>query len=485
MAEYGYSTQYTGTRQPVLPPGYMEAATAPGRNLAAGIAQLGAGIGQAIQRYQTNKAENEAATQTFETLSGMAQQALSSDPQYIAVQQYYETGQLPPGVTEADINRFTQKVQADRSMLNRMVGLGEKFGDMSVAKKKAAIGDMAMVLQQYQQRGEQETNRALREAQLAQAQIAIGQARAEEAGQKQLPEALRAVYGLQPGQAPSVPFRSVTSEVLSRYGNLTPAQQAQIAGIAEQRLATPPAGLVPMEATVRTPAGGTVTYGKPVDMTVTSKPIPGTTKVQAFLGEKPIGSPVESNRVGEVVNAYLALPDSLQKAADNLEKDFRNEKAMQNFSLASGFQNQIDRFVQDVGTDKYTAADDIALVFSFMKTLDPASTVREGEFAMASTAGGVPERIWNLYNKVKAGQFLTDEQRKDFSITAKKNLDGLTKEAKRVASGYMRSAKNRGIPEFLVVPEDTFGAATTEQAGGQPAEERKTTGGVNYTVKRN
>jgi len=485
MATYGYSTPYTGMRQPVLPPGYMEAATAPGRNLAAGIAQLGAGIGQAIQRYRDNKAQNEAAIQTGETLFGMAQQALASDPSYQALQNYYETGQLPPGVSEADLNRFTQKVQADRSMLNRMVAIGDKFGDMSLAKKKAAIGDVAMLLNQYQQRGEQETTRALREAQLAQAQIAVGQARAEELGQKQLSDALRAAYGVQAGQAPTVPFRSVTSELLSRYGNLTPAQQAQVAGIAEQRAATPPAGLVPMEATVRTPAGGTVTYGKPVDTTVTSQPIPGTTKVQALMGGKPIGSPVESNRVGDVVNAYSALPESLQKTSDNLAKDFRNEKAMQNFSVASGFQNQIDRFIQDVGTDKYTAADDIALIFSFMKTLDPGSTVREGEFATASNAGGIPERVWNLYNKVKAGQFLTDEQRKDFSRTAKKNLDGLTKEAKRVASGYMRSAKDRGIPEFLVVPEGTFGVESPQQAGGQPAEERKTTGGVNYTVKRN
>jgi len=189
MATYGYSTPYTGTRQPALPPGYMEAATAPGRNLAAGIAQLGAGIGQAIQRYQTSKAENEAATQTFETLSGMAQQALASDPSYQALQNYYETGQLPQGVTEADLQRFSKKAEADRSMLNRMVGLGEKFGDMSVAKKKAAIGDMAMVLQQYQQRGEAEMKREVN-------QLALDKARREAATTRNIDELTRRAMGL-------------------------------------------------------------------------------------------------------------------------------------------------------------------------------------------------------------------------------------------------------------------------------------------------
>lgn len=159
MATYGYSTPYMGQRQPTLPPGYMEAATAPGRNIAAGIQQFAAGLGQAIEKYRANKAETEAATQTYETLVGMTNQALASDPQYQALQQYYETGQLPAGVTEADLGRFANKVQADRTMLNKMMGIGDKFGDMSLAKKKAAIGDMAMVLGQYQQRTEGDLKR--------------------------------------------------------------------------------------------------------------------------------------------------------------------------------------------------------------------------------------------------------------------------------------------------------------------------------------
>lgn len=173
MATYGYSTPYMGQRQPTLPPGYMEAATAPGRNIAAGIQQFAAGLGQTIQRYQANKAETEAATQTFETLSGMAQQALATDPQYQALQQYYETGQLPAGVTENDLKRFENKVQADRSMLNKMAGIGEKFGDMSLAKKKAAIGDMAMVLGQYQNRATEDLKRRQLELSVSEAERAL------------------------------------------------------------------------------------------------------------------------------------------------------------------------------------------------------------------------------------------------------------------------------------------------------------------------
>ncbi len=173
MATYGYSTPYTGQRQPTLPPGYMEAATAPGRNIAAGIQQFAAGLGQTIQRYQTNKAETEAAAQTYETLVGLTNQALATDPQYQALQQYYETGQLPAGVNENDLKRFENKVQADRSMLNKMAGIGEKFGDMSLAKKKAAIGDMAMVLGQYQNRATDDLKRRQLELSVSEAERAL------------------------------------------------------------------------------------------------------------------------------------------------------------------------------------------------------------------------------------------------------------------------------------------------------------------------
>jgi hypothetical protein len=150
MAQYGYSTQYTGQQVQTLPPGYLEAATAPGRNLAMGIAAMGQGLGKAIEQYRTKKAETEAADQSRETLVGLYQQQLASDPKYLAIQQYTETGQLPQGVTEQDIPRYTQQVQADREMLNKFSNvLGEKFVDMSLAKKKAALGDAVMVLNQY------------------------------------------------------------------------------------------------------------------------------------------------------------------------------------------------------------------------------------------------------------------------------------------------------------------------------------------------
>ena len=53
-----------------------------------------------------------------------------------------------------------------------------------------------------------------------------------------------------------------------------------------------------------------------------------------------------------------------------------------------------------------------------MKTLDPPSTVREGEAATVENARGIPDGLRNMYNKVVAGTKLGDDQRKTFTETA-------------------------------------------------------------------
>jgi hypothetical protein len=94
-----------------------------------------------------------------------------------------------------------------------------------------------------------------------------------------------------------------------------------------------------------------------------------------------------------------------------VEKDLRGEVASTNkeYSVIRDSTAKIEAIAQNP-----SPASDMALVFSFMKILDPASVVRETEYANAQNAAGVPERIQNLWNKVLDGEFLTPNQRQDF-----------------------------------------------------------------------
>jgi hypothetical protein len=343
-------------------------------------------------------------------------------------------------------------VQADREMLNKFSGvLGEKFVDMSLAKKKAALGDAVMVLNQYRNDQQNEVRDAAARQQLAEGALRLGQAQKQAEAAPFLTKAMLDIASRKPGQGPSVPYANVTEEMIGKYGNkLTPEMLPSFIQQIQRMNQTLPAGLVPTGAKMG-PSGLETEYGVP--QTLTSVPLEGSTKLrQQLQGGKAVGAPYEVTP--QTDNAYLKLSESQQKIADKFITDFGNEKTIQSLRVAGSFFNSMNEL--GVGTKKYTPSDDIALVFSFMKTLDPTSTVGPTEYATASKAGGVPEAIRNTYNRLKDGEFLTDDQRRNFIDTARKNYNGISKEAENIASNYRLMAKDRDIPEHLVVPKNMF-----------------------------
>jgi len=110
-----------------------------------------------------------------------------------------------------------------------------------------------------------------------------------------------------------------------------------------------------------------------------------------------------------------------------------------------------------------SAMDDTALIFKFMKMLDPASVVRESEQEQVESARGKFEGLGALYRKWKSGERLTDKQRSDIIRT----MDGLfasemqlygevqEKYRKRVDSANKRHGWNIDVDNivFDVAPE--------------------------------
>ena len=96
-----------------------------------------------------------------------------------------------------------------------------------------------------------------------------------------------------------------------------------------------------------------------------------------------------------------------------------------------------------------TGPGDVALIFSFMKMLDPGSVVRESEFALAETSGGLIERLKNTYAKAKDGERLTVTQRNNFLALAKKFMNASSEheivvrgDLQNMVKDYKLSAKN-------------------------------------------
>jgi len=90
---------------------------------------------------------------------------------------------------------------------------------------------------------------------------------------------------------------------------------------------------------------------------------------------------------------------------DKLRDDFRSE--------SKEFVKVRDAYGRILSTDA-SAAGDLALIFNYMKILDPGSVVREGEFATAQNSAGIPERIraqkWRKINRNNKSRFFTTSQ---------------------------------------------------------------------------
>lgn len=166
----------------------------------------------------------------------------------------------------------------------------------------------------------------------------------------------------------------------------------------------------------------------------------------------------------------------IKKKADeavNLKKLRDEAKARAEGTLAGGMggaavdkvvfeqENKLrDDFRKDAGDfpkirDAYTrvlesakdpsAAGDVALIFNYMKILDPNSVVRESEYATAANAGSVPERIRAQYNKALSGERLDPNVRADFVDRSGKLYSGANKQFEKTKINYIKRAKDYGL----------------------------------------
>lgn len=110
---------------------------------------------------------------------------------------------------------------------------------------------------------------------------------------------------------------------------------------------------------------------------------------------------------------------NLTEGERELRKEFEGLPDVKQFREVESSYKRINK-----AATNNSAAGDIALIFNYMKMLDPGSTVREGEFATAQNAAGIPTQIWNVYNKAVSGERLAPEQRQDFLSQAKEQYLG-------------------------------------------------------------
>jgi hypothetical protein len=100
-----------------------------------------------------------------------------------------------------------------------------------------------------------------------------------------------------------------------------------------------------------------------------------------------------------------------------------------------------------------TPQTDQAAIFSWMKILDPGSTVREGEYATSENARGVPDTIKNYWNKVVKGLILTPEQRIKLAQASEDVYLGQVQSAIPTIEQFVDTESRIGAAVGSVVPQ--------------------------------
>ena len=127
------------------------------------------------------------------------------------------------------------------------------------------------------------------------------------------------------------------------------------------------------------------------------------------------------------------------KDTSDYRKEFTALQTVKDFANRRGAIGVIQSSAEDP-----SAAGDLALIFAYMRMLDPGSVVRESEFQLAASAGSLPQIAQAGYNRVTSGQRLTPEQRQDFISRAERIYAKQEKEFGSLYDNYATRAERFG-----------------------------------------
>lgn len=169
----------------------------------------------------------------------------------------------------------------------------------------------------------------------------------------------------------------------------------------------------------------------------------------------------------EQVQAFLEDYYDKEEANKKTEFDQANVLRDEFNSRTEDFGERQDKFMQiKTFSEDPSAAGDIAMIFAYMKMLDPNSVVRESEYATAASAGPIVDaRTRGLYNRLLTGTRLLPEQRADFMRRSEDLYRNSLKGYNKNVNSYTDLATNAGLDfSTQVMPNAT--PEFTEEALG-------------------
>tara|TARA_A100000164_G_scaffold201082_2_gene178584 strand:+ start:88 stop:1749 length:1662 start_codon:yes stop_codon:yes gene_type:complete len=209
-------------------------------------------------------------------------------------------------------------------------------------------------------------------------------------------------------------------------------------------------------------------------------------------GRTRLESYITSMSAGPMKDKYMAMLQSnvepneifksmIQNRGDIMDQEGAFRKEFYNHEYVANYRAMIP-FYDDLVSMAVRGlpSDDLAIVFRFMKLLDPRSTVREGEQASVRQLGGIPAWAGAFYNQVVGAGGLTKDQRnfilqtsRDIFNQSKKNYENIAQQTTERVDRY-GNMDIRNIVEPLGISEEQYKKGE-DYIGNLAIDERLTT----------
>lgn len=156
------------------------------------------------------------------------------------------------------------------------------------------------------------------------------------------------------------------------------------------------------------------------------------------VGKIPYVKPEKAKDTGPDIGRY-----------DKLSDNFKTEQSVKDYGTVR------DSYRRIVASSKLDSGyGDLSMIFSYMKVLDPTSTVREGEFANAQQAMGQLQKMTNVPRQWWSGTRLTPAGRAGLVKAAKALRDAQKETYDATVNRYRATAKKYGVdPTDFISPD--------------------------------
>ena len=162
------------------------------------------------------------------------------------------------------------------------------------------------------------------------------------------------------------------------------------------------------------------------------------------------------------------MPTKTYETISQYGKDFQR--------VTSGFAEAYSGYARLVeALNSGTGVGDVATIFGFVRTLDPTSVVKEGEYNLAANAGGLWDQLTNIITKYKTGQALPPAVRQDIADLSRALMNSYIDEYDRVRGNYTRRIEQldgtttEDILTQLGTPIELVSQKSVSSAGGSPS----------------